>query len=338
MSAGLGPLFAATFGALLALGAGAQAASLDCANPAAAREKLICADPKLAAADEAIARDLSAAQRPLSPAAKQGLQEVQQSWLRFIDTLCGTTGTDIPPAAKDRETPAACLARRFEVRLRQLEHATVVSGDLVIARNERFSARPSDDRFGFGERDIAWPQIDRPKNAAERLWNAAVRRRIDAIAKPEPQIIEDRALDYRIASAGPLLISTVILDYRYPHGAAHGGEAIRGFNWLLESRRELATGDLFAPGQAWPDALAQLAFAALQQKIEPAMLFIKSAAELRKSVVKPENWAIEPDGLGLLFQQYEVGPYVIGHPEAMIAWPQLKPLLATHPAFAIPPG
>jgi hypothetical protein len=67
------------------------------------------------------------------------------------------------------------------------------------------------------------------------------------------------------------------------------------------------------------------------------MLFVKSASALHESVAKPANWAIEPEGLGILFQQYEVGPYVIGHPEAILAWPSLQPLFAARLAFAIPP-
>lgn len=337
MTAGIGPLFAAILAALLAFGAGAQAASVDCTKPGNARETIVCADAALAATDRAIAAELSAALAPLSPRARQALQESQRAWLRFIDTLCGTAGRQIPPAVKDREAPKACLQRRYGVRRRQLERATVAKDGLVIGRKERFAATASGDRFGFAERDIAWPQIDRPKSAVERLWNAAIRRRIDASAKPEGHAAEDRYIDYRIASAGPALISTVITDYRYPHGAAHGGEAVFGFNWLLERRRGLAAADLFASGKTWPDALAQLAFAQLQRQIEPAMLFAKSASALHESVAKPANWAIEPEGLGILFQQYEVGPYVIGHPEAILAWPSLQPLFAARLAFAIPP-
>lgn len=315
----------------------APAASLDCAKAASARERVVCADPSLAATDEAVAAELSAALAPLSPPARQALQASQRAWLRFIDTLCGTAGPEIPSAEKDREAPAACLVRRYGLRKRQLEQATVRKGGFVIARHERFAATASGDRFGFAERDIAWPQIDRPKNTAERLWNAAIRRRIDVIARPEERLAEDRSVDYRIAKVGPALIATVITDYRYPHGAAHGGEAVSGFNWLLQPRRSLVAADVFASGKAWQEPLAQLAFAQLQRQIEPAMLFAKSADALRPSVAKPENWAIEPEGLGILFQQYEVGPYVIGHPEAILAWPSLRPLLAARPAFAIPP-
>jgi len=335
--AGIAPLFAATLAALLALGAGAQAAPVDCAKPANVRERIVCADSALAATNEAAAAELSAALVPLSPAARQALQEAQRAWLRFIDTLCDTAGSEIPSAAPDREAPAACLARRYGLRKRQLEQATLAKGGFVIARHERFAATASGDRFGFVERDIAWPQIDRPKNAAARVWNAAIRRRIEAIAKSEDRLAEDRSVDYRIASAGPALIATVITDYRYPHGAAHGGEAVFAFNWLLKPQRGLVAADLFAPGKAWQDALAQLAFAQLQRQIEPAMLFAKSADALRKSVAQPENWAIEPEGLGILFQQYEVGPFVIGHPEAILAWPSLQPLFKARPAFAIPP-
>jgi uncharacterized protein len=307
----------------------ARAASFDCGAAQTVREKAICADPALSATDEKLAQAYRAASAPLSPETRRALRDGQRSWLRFVDTLCFSPGRG--------ESSGRCLNGRYVLRLRQLDHATVIGDDRVIARFETFVASPSRDRLKFVERDIAYPQIDRPRRGAERRWNGAIRREIGQIAERDPATPRDEYIDYRIAMTMERLISTVVTYYQYPHGAAHGGETLIAFDWLLDEHRPLDAGDLFDPGKPWQDTLARLAFARLAQQIEPDMLFAKSPDELRDAIAKPERWAIERDGIGVLFQEYEIGPYVIGHPEAVVPWSELQPLLAVRPAFTIPP-
>jgi len=328
--------------ALIAGPGTAQAASFDCAKAATAREKLICADPKLSAMDDALAKSYRAALQPLSPDGRTQLRNGQRAWLRFADTLCGTGGSQIPPAANRFDTPTACLHTRYTVRQRQLDHATTaVAGGLVIARLEDFAATPSSDSNKFVERDIAFPQIDRPGSDAERRWNVAVRERAAAEAMTPPTAENPRMdvwLDYSVKWATPALISVVFDLSWYGHGAAHPSSGSTAFNWLLADRRALAPADLFDRAKPWRDTLARLAFVQLQGHVAANELFVKSAAQLVDIAADPRRWAIEPDGLHILFGQYEVGPYVLGQPEALLSWSALAPVLAAHPAFAIPPG
>jgi uncharacterized protein YecT (DUF1311 family) len=311
----------------------ARAASFNCSSAQSAREKAICADPALSAADDALAVSYRAAMAPLSAAARAELQAGQRSWLRFIATVC----TPVRGAAKLDEAPTPCLRRHYAVRQRQLDRAALASGGRVFARVETFAARPSRDRNRFIERDIAYPQIDQPRGAAEQRWNDAVRQEFERMASAQPGEARDRYIDYHVAISDPRVISLVITDYAYPHGAAHGGARTTAWNWLLDQRRTLAADDLFDQSRGWQAVLAQHAFAQLAQQIEPDMLFAKSADEIRDAVAKPDRWAIERDGIGVLFQEYEVGPYVIGHPEAVVLWRELRPLLTAQPAFAIQP-
>lgn len=311
----------------------ACAASFDCAAAQTAREKAICADPALSAADDALAASYRAALAPLSAAARAELETAQRSWLRFVAAVC----TPLRGVAQLAEAPTQCLARHYAVRQRQLGGAALASGGRVFARVETFASRPSHDRSRFIERDIAYPQIDQPRGAAERRWNDSVRREVERMAAVQQGEARDRYIDYRVALSDPRIISLVITDYAYPHGAAHGGEAVTAWNWLLDQRRTLAVGDVFDRARDWQAVLAQNAFARLTQQIEPDMLFVKSADKILDAVAKPDRWAIEHDGIGVLFQQYEVGPYVIGHPEAIVPWSAVQPLLTAQPAFAIPP-
>lgn len=311
----------------------ARAASFNCGAAQTTREKAICADPALSAADDALAASYRAALEPLSAAARAELQIAQRAWLRFVAAVC------TPPrgVAQLDEAPTQCLTRHYAVRQRQLAGAAVVNGGRVFARVETFASRPSHDRSRFIERDIAYPQIDQPRGAAERRWNDSVRREVERRASTQQDEARDRYIDYRVALSDPRIISLVITDYAYPHGAAHGGEVVTAWNWLLDQRRPLAAADVFDRARDWQAVLAQNTFAQLARQIEPDMLFVKSADKILDAVAMPDRWAIERDGLGVLFQQYEVGPYAIGHPEAIVPWSALQPLLTAQPAFAIPP-
>lgn len=316
---------------------GARAASFDCAKPATARERLICTDPALSAADDRLAATYDAALPLLTADGQKQLRDGQGSWLHYLDATCGLVGRPIPAPRGTADTPKSCLTSAYQERQDQLDRATTSLAGFVFLRAETFTARPSYDRYGLIKRDIAYPQIDRPRGDAEKRWNAAIRARIAALARKTKAVAEDRTIDYRLASVTPRLISTVITDYAYPHGAAHGGEAVLAMNWLLGAHRNLDASDIFAADKPWQDALAQAAFAQLRHNFDPDTLAAKDPGALRSSVAEPQRWAIEPGGFGVLFQQYEVGPYVIGHPEAIVPWPDLQPLLAAHLPFDIPP-
>lgn len=327
--------------ALVGAAGTAQAARFNCGKATTVRDKLICTDPTLSQADNQVVARYRAALAPLSEPARDALRMAQSAWLRFVDTVCGTGGTETPPAANRFDTPASCLATRYAVRQRQLDQATTVDNGLVIARYEDFAATPSGDRNKFVERDVAYPQIDRPRSDAERRWNAAVREHAAAEAITPPTGENPRMdvwLDYSVRWATPALISVVFDLTWYGHGAAHPGSGSTAFNWLLADRRALAPADLFDQARPWRDTLARLAFVQLQGHVAANELFVKSAAELVDIAADPRRWAIDPDGLHVLFGQYEVGPYVLGQPEALLSWSALAPVLADHPAFAMPPG
>src|ERR1700761_5029070 len=118
----------------LAGGGHATAARFGCGKAATVRDKLLCSDPQLSAADMKLVASYRAALAPLSDAAREVLRDGQSQWLRFIDAQCGTGGKEPPAPANTNDTPKACLLERYAVRQRQLDHATVSAGGLVIAR------------------------------------------------------------------------------------------------------------------------------------------------------------------------------------------------------------
>ncbi len=330
--------------ALIAFGGGAglaRAADLDCANAVGAREKLVCADPALTAAAQKLTAAFDSALQPLSAEGREALRDGQRSWIKFTDTVCGVGAQTAPAASAAGETPTACLARYDAMRQDQLDHATVVAAGRVFTRHESFSARPVADSSGFVTTVIAYPQVDRPRSASERAWNKRMVREAHRPAAPHPSAngYADSWVDYQIDNATAELVSMVFTRYWYGHGAAHGISARLPSTWLWREERALRAGDVFDRRKSWQDALAQLCFDRLSlEKRQKNIDYDASPATLRKLVASADRWTIERDGLGIQFQEYEIGPYVLGSPKVTIAWTALRPYLAARPPFRIPPS
>ena len=73
------------------VGDGAEAAkpSFNCAQARSAAEKMICADPGLAAADAAIAANYAAALKRLDSPARKALAQDQQDFVSYRDRIAG---------------------------------------------------------------------------------------------------------------------------------------------------------------------------------------------------------------------------------------------------------
>ena len=74
-------------GCVVAFGDAAAAASFDCAGARTRAEKAICADPALAAADEAMGRAYRALANALQRKQRPGLVRDQREWLQSRDQL-----------------------------------------------------------------------------------------------------------------------------------------------------------------------------------------------------------------------------------------------------------
>ncbi|MFZ5776173.1 MAG: lysozyme inhibitor LprI family protein [Thermodesulfobacteriota bacterium] len=101
----------------------AVAASFDCAKAATQQEKLICGDPRLSEADEALAKAYRAAL--LGAVDKDGFKRRQQEWIRQTRNGC---------------QDAPCLRNAYAARLVALEETMHKAAQEALREaNERFS-------------------------------------------------------------------------------------------------------------------------------------------------------------------------------------------------------
>jgi uncharacterized protein len=309
----------------------ARAASFDCAKAASPREKLVCSDPDLSDLDTKLGRLYAERRALLSPHGSDLLQRSELNWLKFIATVCPL---DAPAEADSRRVPKNCLAQRYQERLDHLAKAAQKIGPYVFNRIDLYTAAPapsgdsSGGTPGFFVKHVGYPQIDNVDTAAVTAWNARAERKL----RTGGSGCDDEE-DYAIGYASENLISASWSGGQYCHGTPHGTGWSKSENLILQpTLRKLRESDVFGDGNAWRPKLQALFWAALEKQgwasPENPQDDVKSA--ILKIVVSPDRWVFTTGGLEVVFNSYEGGCYACTPAPVIIAWSDLKPLLAAN--------
>jgi|HubBroStandDraft_1064217.scaffolds.fasta_scaffold00128_28 hypothetical protein len=316
----------------------AAAESWTCPKPTGLAEPLACGDADLAGLESRTAGALAAATARLSAAGQTRLRDDQASWRKYLAVLC--LGERQPGGAGI----ADCLKQEYDARRTELVRAVESIGGVTLLRNERFEARPArlaDETSHPVLTLIAWPQLDRPANAAQRRWNEAMAKSAEQLAIPldrqDPDT--DIAVDYRVEFVGAELIQTLFSRDLYIHGAAHGDDTSVASLFLLQPGRPLTAEDLFDPVKPWRRGLAELAYHELAEASRASgwRLWPQDPGPLADLVAEPGRWLLEREGLVLHFDPYDIADYAAGLQDVVIAWPALGPYLQASPAVRLPP-
>lgn len=305
-----------------------QAASFDCAKAASQVEQAICANPTLGRADEVLARAYATALGGLGETAKATIQADQRQWLDFAALACTVDAQPFSvPLSGDQQT---CLAMVYRDRVSRLSESGM-EGEWRVYPRSSYSLvdDPDPDAYeGVATKDISSPRIDEDTPVAvafNALMDAA-----DRAAAPDPKAEDyqtsDVAVTTRVDSVGSQRISLATTTYWMGHGAAHGNYAITHAHYLTEPMRMLVATDLFA-GEGWQEVLGRLVLNELDQSVEGG-IWDDARANVPAMAAEPSRWSLEPEGLKITFQPYEVTAYAAGAPPVTIRWDQLYDHLA----------
>jgi len=310
------------------------AVALDvCANGGDA----LCENQALASLESAAREALVAESSSISDAGAALLVQNQNRWREAARVICGLTEADAAPDAEQQ----SCLEDRFRARAQEVRQAVQEVGGYTFQRMELVDAAPVSQAMvassGLGDeapnaivREIRFPRIDGRQTPAIQRFN-------DLVAQ-QPQFRLEEAtnevVDYRIAFAGPELISVRFDMASDTLGAAHGNNTSKAITVLMEEGRALAAGDVFREGSGWENFLTQRAVTEIGRQFREDG-FTPPERDVRESVTKPHLWLITDQGLTLLFPPYSFGaPYVMGGTEVSIPWADLRAYL--NPAAPAP--
>ena len=135
---------------------------------------------------------------------------------------------------------------------------------------------------------------------------------------------------FQIHTATRALVSLEMDLSVYHAGAAHPLPSTLTVTFSLENGQPLTLADLFVPGAAYLDRLAELAAGQLRER--GTLLFDEGIAPTAENFI---HWVVTPHGLTLIFDVYQVSPYAAGVQRVTIPFDQLTGLLAEG---APPPG
>lgn len=307
----------------------AQAASFDCTKAVTRIEKLICADAELSQLDSALGRLYADARRGAAdPAA---LKRAQRDWL----------------GQRDRCRDSACVADAYRARIAALGgagaagSASTGSGAMTAmgeAKTQRTSKEVRLTQEGRNFKiDAAYPRLGVGTAAAagERVLASVVDNEVDAFRTQYRELLAEGGhqgppwelgIGYDGIYAAPRFWAVGLSSYGYT-GGAHGGVQHLPVVIDRDSGKQVSPAGLFRSGSPWLEALSSHSYDALASR-EP---FTPGDEWLRSGTApKAENYEkLLPaaDGLRVIFEQYQVGPYAIGFHEVTVPYAVLDGLL-----------
>mgnify|MGYP000054459911 CR=1 FL=1 len=297
----------------------------------------VCQNRALVSLDNQAREALVAESASISDAGAALLVQNQNRWRESARITCGLLDAETAPNAEQQ----SCLEAAFRARAQEVGNSVQELGGFTFQRMELVAATPVSievaNATGLGDdapdavvRDIRFPRIDGRQTPAIQRFN-------DLVAQQPQFRLEDatnEAVDYRIAFAGPELISVRFDMSSDTLGAAHGNSTFKAVTVLMTEGRALAAGDVFVPNSGWERFLTQRAVTEISRQFREDG-FRPPERDIQESVTKPHLWLISEQGLTLLFPPYSFGaPYVMGGTEVLIPWADLRAYL--NPAAPAP--
>lgn len=132
-------------------------------------------------------------------------------------------------------------------------------------------------------------------------------------------------------SAGPVV--SVVADMESYLGGAHGSDYRSGYNFDPATGIKVELADLFKPGaDAWALLEAEVSrqITLLQDRAAETGVYQDYVPYEEYSGLDPAQtqWYATDEGIVVIFQQYEIGPYALGIPEFTVPWSRLADSLA----------
>jgi hypothetical protein len=313
-------------------GEAAAAISADaCGAAAPLLPKAACADANVAAVNHAMNRALAGAGAGLSRDGRQTLLGEQMQWLAALRVTCL-----LDDAAETlRGDQSLCLQMSMIDRIVGLASTVQTAGPYTIQRVESFRALPpprtSADRIALLS-VAAYPRIDAADEHAA-AFNAAARRALRADLGDDTE----QTIVYRIAAAGPALISIEYDTLYATRGAAHPDRGVETLNFLMAADRPLRADDLFAPAAPWRRILTAIADESARALPADDECGGALAGEgMKDATLRPDHWLLTPDALTIVYPPYALERYAIAGCQIVVPWSQLSSVLK--PDAPLPPS
>jgi len=294
--------------------------------------RAVCNTPQLAAINQRLETTYAALWQKLGPQSRDLLARGQRSWRKYARLAC--TPDAKPPGGEYDSSGRDCLGGLLSERADWLARDWSI-GDVQTFPLEAFMAL-GDPNPGAGTMvgSFSFAAVLIDANSQRALaFNRFVRNGYsDGLLTADNDLagftgeseVETTISIYEITSQR---ISSVLDNYTYFHGAAHGNSSITYEHFLVRPERALAASDIFA-GPGWQDKLSGMVKSKIRSDPELAEIVWEDLSDVDRVAPDPVRWRFSPDGLQVRFQPYEITPYAYGLPVVRLNWDELGAILA----------
>jgi uncharacterized protein len=315
--------FVLVLGAATPAFAQGSGASFDCAKASTAIERTICKEPELAKADRDMAAAFAALEGKLSGPAKEALVKDQQQWIADHNRACTTDTDGIAPCLKTRYAARTANLRAFAQGVFPFisQQALIANGTLGKIT---WSYDISYPRFDGSTADFAAINT-RFADAARKAANEATPK---ADSGPERKQGWTYEQGFKIHRPSANAVTVAVEFYGFS-GGAHGYGATECTLVDLRSGKAVDPAGVFVPGDEWLKGLIQLVATDLKKQFvdKPGFDDALEPNNLAKLLREARHYCWRAGRLELIFNAYEVGPYVSGPFEVELSYDKLKPWL-----------
>jgi uncharacterized protein YecT (DUF1311 family) len=320
-------LIAAAACVFIALPASAQPAP-DCSKAKTPAEQAICGNPDLSAADAAMGKAYAALFKSLPPEQQTWLRGDQRSWVTARDGGCFDQKDD---------ALVKCLLAETDAR----RHFLLGEGDngAVTGAPALVPTFFTEAKKGAYEITIAYPQI-----ATAPKFNAAVHDVVfgkDVLAQyraDKPNAFNGSSNFYQVRYDATYLaphLASVTFQFADYSGGAHPNNWRAAVLWNPETDKAVTFADIVAdPDKAVP-AISGLCKAKLSEQAKAGDWDFLDNPDFDAVVKDIAKWAVDKDGVTILFDPYAVTPYVVGPLECRLTDAELADWLK--PGGPLPP-
>lgn len=173
--------------------------------------------------------------------------------------------------------------------------------------------------------------------------NQSIKELVTLDAKNHKKDFDDNALDYGsdekwvvdgngelISSLEKFPVVNIVFSSLVYTGGAHGSHDIQVLIFNTDTGEKLSSGSLFKEG--YLQKLSSLSFEVLKKNNTQNPGIIYSDEIMVKDGLKPKvdnfsNFILEKDGLHIIFDEYQVGPYVSGNQEVVIPYEDIQSVM-----------
>jgi len=304
----------------------------DCSRAKTAVEKAICGDPKLTEADAAMARAYSALKAKLPAEQQRALLADQRQWVRQRNVRCDDRqGQDL----------ASCLLAQTEARRR------FFAGEGPNPATDAPHLTPAffgEAKKGRYEITIVYPQIAASTGPSAEAFNRAAH----AVAFGKDTVAEYRKMEPpRVAGATNFYQASYDITYLDPRfadvvftvstftGGAHPNSGRVSLLFDFNQGKSVKLGDLLAEPKRAVAEIGTQCKSQLQEEATKEGWELFDNADFGAVVGDISNWAVDKDGVDILFDPYSVAAYVVGPRQCRLTYAALVPMLK--PNGLLPP-